>query len=96
MEQEVVCSASNLIQHYEATLGLVLGPGLTDADKYAHVLCRMPHLLQACCFVAGTTSNAETPFCCCSLNHMLSAAHDFSLLPWLSDTLISLRILQCM
>ena len=35
MEQEIVCSASNLIQHYEAVLGLVLGSGLTDADKYA-------------------------------------------------------------
>ena len=33
MEQEVVCSASNLMQHYEAVLSLVLGPGLTDADK---------------------------------------------------------------
>ncbi len=33
MEQEVVCSAGNLMQHYEAVLSLVLGQGLTDADK---------------------------------------------------------------
>ena len=33
MEQEIVCSASNLMQQYEAVLSLVLGPGLTDADK---------------------------------------------------------------
>lgn len=33
MEQEVACSAGNLMQHYEAVLSLVLGQGLTDADK---------------------------------------------------------------
>ncbi|KAL0041923.1 hypothetical protein WJX79_009001 [Trebouxia sp. C0005] len=38
MEQEVVCSAGNLMQHYEAVLSLVLGQGLTDADKVRLVM----------------------------------------------------------
>ena len=48
MEQEVACSSSNLMQHYEAIIGLVTGPGLTDADKYAFSLTRMRDIVLDC------------------------------------------------
>ena len=33
MEQEVACSATNLMTHYEAILDLTKGQTLTDEDK---------------------------------------------------------------
>ena len=34
MEQEVACSATNLMTHYEAILDLIRGQNLSDDDKW--------------------------------------------------------------